>query len=125
MKQAMLKYLAFVLVTGGLGLGGLWWVWDVDAQGALKAAKQITMYSATLSPTVLSVNTSAEQTFTVAGLRVGDAVFVNKPTVQAGIALCGARVTAANTLGICFANITAAVLTPTASQAYTIVGVRP
>ena len=101
-----------------------WLGYDAVAQGTIKAAKQMALYSATLSPTVIAVSTSAEQTFSVPGLRVGDFVAVNKPTVQAGLGICGARVTAANTLGICFSNSSASQVTPTASQVYTIFGVR-
>lgn len=125
MKRLALVYGTLLVLAVGVGLYAVSLVGDADAQGRTKAAKQITYYSATLSPTVTSANTTAEQTFTVAGLRVGDAVFVNKPTVQAGLSLCGSRVTAANTLGICFGNHTAAVITPTASQAWLVIGVRP
>ena len=76
--------------------------------------------SVTLSPALIAANTSAEQTFTVNGLLAGDHVSVNKPTAQAGMAVVGTRVTAANTLGITFGNFTAANITPTAAQVYLI-----
>src|SRR6202043_200663 len=60
--------------------------------------------SATLTPAAVAANTSAEQTFTVTGLRVGDLVQVNKPTQQAGLDIGGCRVVANNTLGITFMN---------------------
>jgi hypothetical protein len=82
------------------------------------------VYTASLSPTVVTATTTNEQTFTVTGLQTGDAVFVNKPTSQTGLVLCGSRVSAANTLAICFGNVTNASVTPTSSQTYTIVGVR-
>ena len=63
---------------------------------------------------------SAEQTFTVVGLRVGDAVFVSKPTVNSGIVISSARVSATDTLAITFGNLGAAPVTPTASQVYTV-----
>ena len=73
-----------------------------------------------LSPASVAPNTSAEQTFTVTGLAVGNFVDVNKPTAQAGLGIVGTRVSAANTLAITFANFTAATITPTASETYTI-----
>lgn len=76
--------------------------------------------SLTASPVAVAANTSAEQTFTVAGLAVGDVVFVNKPTAQAGLGIVGARVSAANTLAITFANNTAGAITPTASETYRV-----
>lgn len=78
----------------------------------------------TLSPALVAANTSAEQTFTVPGLKTADFVFVNKPTAQAGLAIVGARVSAADTLAITFGNFTASGITPTASQSYTVLVVR-
>lgn len=74
----------------------------------------------TLSPAAVSPNTSAEQTFTVKGLLVGDWVAVNKPTAQAGLSIVGTRVSAADTLAITFGNLTASSITPTASQEYLV-----
>jgi len=76
--------------------------------------------SVTLSPAAVAPNTSAEQTFTVNGLQSGDYVYVNKPTNQAGLAITNVRVTAANTLGISFGNLTATSITPTASETYLV-----
>lgn len=81
--------------------------------------------SVTLSPALIALNTSAEQTFTVPGLKVGDFVAVNKPTAQAGLAIFGERVTAADTLGMTFGNFTGSSITPTASQVYTVFWLRP
>lgn len=73
---------------------------------------------AALSPTVVAANTSAEQTFTVAGLPSGTPVVVNKQTVQAGLSIGGARVSALNTLAITFVNNTSASITPTQGDIY-------
>jgi hypothetical protein len=81
--------------------------------------------SVTLSPALVAANTTAEQTFTVPGLKVGDYVDVNKPTSQAGLGVVGFRVSAADTLAITFSNNTAAGITPTASEIYTVCVVRP
>lgn len=79
----------------------------------------------TLSPASVANATTAEQTFTVQGLMVGDQVSVTKPTTQAGLGIVNSRVSAANILAITFANTTAATITPTASEAYVIELNRP
>ena len=78
------------------------------------------IYQTTLSPASVANATTAEQTFTVNGLLVGDLVSVTKPTTQAGLGIVNSRVSAANTLAICFANTTAATITPTSSEVYVI-----
>ena len=64
-----------------------------------------------LTPASTAANTSAEQTFTVTGLIASTAVIVDPPWTVAGLALAGARVSAANTLALNFANDTAGALT--------------
>lgn len=77
--------------------------------------------SATLSPAAVAAATVVEQTFTgITGLSPGMIVQVNKPTTQAGLGVLSARVSAANTLAITFINPTAATITPTASEVYTV-----
>lgn len=76
------------------------------------------LVTVTLSPSIVAANTSAEQTFTVPGVKVGDFVSVNKPTAQAGLGIVGVRVSAADTVGITFGNFTGSGITPTASQSY-------
>jgi hypothetical protein len=76
--------------------------------------------SVTLSPAAIVLNTTAEQTFTVNGLQVGDHVVVQKPTAQAGLGIVGSRVSAANTLAITFSNNTGGSITPTAAQVYKV-----
>lgn len=61
--------------------------------------------SVALVPVAVAQATTAEQTFTVNGLQVGDFVTVNKPTAQAGLGIVGARVSAANTLAINYCNV--------------------
>ena len=73
----------------------------------------------TLTPVAVAANTTAEQTFTVTGLIANTAVEVNKPSVTTGLAIVGARVSAANTLAINYGNVTAASITPP-SEVYTI-----
>lgn len=62
----------------------------------------------------VAANTTAEQDFTVRGLRVGDFVAVNKPGLSAGLGIVNARVKAANTLAVTFVNATAAPIDPAA-----------
>jgi hypothetical protein len=84
--------------------------------------QQLYVMKATLSPAQVAVNTTAEQTFTVPGLRLATDMIcaVSKPTAQAGLGIVGWRVTANDTLGITFSNNTAGAITPTASQVYLI-----
>lgn len=79
----------------------------------------------TISPAIVAANTTAEQTFTLTGVQVGDVVSVNKPTAQAGLGIVGARVSAANTIAITFSNNTASGITPTAGEVYVVNVVRP
>lgn len=82
--------------------------------------------SVTLSPAEVAINTTAEQTFTVPGIRATDVLLnITKPTAQAGLGIVGYRVTAADTIGITFANVTGGAITPTASQVYLVSWVRP
>lgn len=79
----------------------------------------------TLSPSAVSANTTAEQTFTVPGLLVGDQVSVTKPTNQAGLGIVNSRVSANNTLAITFSNNTGGGITPTAGELYAVELNRP
>ena len=78
--------------------------------------------SATLSPAAVAANTSVEQQFAVTGLQAGHLVCVMKPTAQAGLDIVAVRIVSNNLLGITFANFTAASITPTAAESYTIFG---
>jgi hypothetical protein len=77
----------------------------------------------TLNPAAIAANTTAEETFTVLGLTVGDFVAVSKPSATAGVGIVNARVSAADTLAITFANTTGGSLNP-ASELYTIAVIR-
>lgn len=88
-----------------------------------RGAAGIARYSVTLSPAAVAANTTAEQIFAVAGVAVGQAVFVNKPSAQAGLGIVGARVSSAGNVGITFSNNTAGSITPTAAETYLVVAV--
>lgn len=106
------------------------------AQAALTrgvAGGIITTYGATQSPAAVAPNTSAEvgltvQSGTVTATRTlittGDLLYINKPTSQAGLGMGNIRVSASNVAGVTFSNATAATVTPTTSQNYSIVAIR-
>lgn len=93
--------------------------------GATVPAKlpTIAFYSQSLDVASVAAITSAEQTFTVTGLTTDDRVFVNKPTLTAGLGVVNARVSAADTLALTFMNATAAAIDP-AAEIYEIVAIR-
>lgn len=77
----------------------------------------------TLTPASVGANTTAEQTFNVPGLLVGDSLDINKASHQAGLSIGNVRVSAANTLAIQFVNTSGGAIVPTAEQ-YIIGGQR-
>ena len=85
---------------------------------------KIGCFTLTLSPASVANATSAEQTFTLTGLLATDTIVVNKPTAQAGLIL-GASRAGAGFVGLTFGNFTAATITPTASEVYTVFVARP
>lgn len=72
----------------------------------------------------VGANTSAEQDFTVKGLKTGDVVYVNKPSLSAGLIIGNARVKSADTLAITFGNLTGSPINPSA-ETYQIYVMRP
>lgn len=78
----------------------------------------------TIDPASVATITTAEQTFPVPGLRVGDMVFVNKPTNTTGLGISGSRVSADDTLALSFVNPTAAGVNA-ASEIYKVLYIRP
>ena len=84
--------------------------------------KAITKFTPTWSPVAVAANTTAEQALVVAGLSATDKVIeIEKPTAQAGLGIVQWRMGTANTLYVTFSNNTAASITPTASQVYTVI----
>lgn len=71
-----------------------------------------------------NANTTAETTITVHGVKVGDLVFFNKPSYEAGMAICDARVSAADTIIITTMNTTGSNIDET-SETMTFLVVRP
>lgn len=67
-----------------------------------------------LTPSPVGANTTAEQSFTIPGLQLGDFVDVNCNSGQTvGIGIVNVRVSANNTLAVQFVNSTGGSLTPT------------
>lgn len=79
-----------------------------------------------ITPAQTDTVTCVEQTFTVNGLNVGDLISGchYNGSQTAGVGIAGARVTAANTLGITFINPTAGNLTAAAGT-YKFIVSRP
>lgn len=81
-----------------------------------------------IAPTLTSVGvatiTTAEQTYTVPGLQVGDLVIsVNRPNnTPVGVGIVNARVSAANTLALTWVNPTAGSVTPGAGVFSIVIG---
>lgn len=96
-------------------------------------ASGVYLIRATLTPAATAAATAVEQTFTSAstgtnlglsGLRVGDFVTINPPSITAGVGIVGSRVSASGTLAITFSNSTAGSLTAP-SGTYVIMVTRP
>lgn len=97
---------------------------------SIVALRGLPTVSVTLSPVAVAANSTVEQQFTITpptsgsnigiGLPAGSLVQVVKPTSQAGLDIVGCRVVSSNVLGITFANVTAAAITPTAAESYTV-----
>lgn len=83
-------------------------------------------FTAILSPASVAAATTVEQSFTVGNdVQVGMVVSVNKPTLQAGLLVTGARVAATGVVAIEFMNCTTAtVITPTPSEVYSFFAAR-
>lgn len=97
--------------------------WAFWFEKVFKGYANVQTFSKSLSPASVGANSTAEQTFTVAGLQIDDIVFVNKPSYQAGLFIGNARVSAINTLAITFVNNTGGGIVPTA-ETYKMVAIR-
>jgi hypothetical protein len=72
----------------------------------------------------VAANTTEEETVTVAGLTTDMFVSVNKPSLDAGIAVCSARVSAADTLVLQVVNSTAGAV-DASSETYKLFWFKP
>lgn len=108
--------------AGGLSVaGGTAPSLTVGASGT--PITQMRVYTPTIDPASVASFTTAEQTFTVAGLTTADKVIINKPTNTTGLGIVNARVSAADTLAITFGNFTAIAI-DAASEVYSVIAVR-
>jgi hypothetical protein len=96
---------AFIIVASANALAG-----HVDNP----AGAQIIAFTPTLTPAATSAIQTSEQSFTVTGLLTTDRVFINGPAPTSLCPPVTARVSAANTLAIGFATLSAAACTPAA-----------
>lgn len=67
----------------------------------------LNIISATVDLGSVATITTEEETVTLTGVKVGDFVIPIKPSLEAGLAVCGCRVTAADTIAITIVNPTA------------------
>lgn len=92
--------------------------------GAMLREDRFGVVGLSINVASVSANTTAEQDFTVLGLKVGDFVALCKPSLSAGLGIVNARVKAANTLSISFVNATGSPIDP-AAETYLIFWCRP
>ena len=78
----------------------------------LNPVAPLLLYSQALTPVSVASATTAEQTFTVTGLVASSPVWVNKPSLTAGLGIAGVRVSAVNTLAINYINTSGAAIVP-------------
>ena len=83
----------------------------------------VQVFEATINPTSVAANTTAEQTFTVTGLETDAAVIVSKPAHTTGLSVGNARVSAQNTLALTFANVTGSAIDPP-EETYKVLAIR-
>ena len=87
-------------------------------------ARSITIMQATVDLGSVAANTSEEETATVPGVQAGDIVIVRKPTLEAGIVIADARVSAADTVTMQVINSTGSAV-DAASETMDFVIIRP
>lgn len=92
--------------------------------GAMMNEDRFGVSSLTIDVASVAANTTAAQTFTLAGLKVGDFVAVSKPSLSAGLSIAGARVSATDTIAITFGNHTGSPIDPS-SETYLVFWFRP
>jgi hypothetical protein len=86
--------------------------------------RSINVITATVDLGSVDVNTTEEETATVPGVKVGDFVWVSKPTIEAGLSITNARVSAADTVILQVSNNTGGAINE-ASETLTFLVVRP
>lgn len=93
--------------------------------GAMLNEDRWAIVNFTYNPASIAAATTAEQTVTIPGLRVGDYLGeLTKPSLTAGVCIVNTRVSAADTLAITWANVTAGSIDPPV-ETYSIYVLRP
>lgn len=86
--------------------------------------RSINVVTATVDLGSVAANTTEEETATVTGVKTGDFIVCSKPTLEAGLTITGARVSAADTVILTVANLTGLAIDE-ASETLTFLIVRP
>lgn len=74
---------------------------------------RVTNYAVSLDVASVNANTVSRQSFTVDGIDASDSIFINSPSLDAGLEmLAGYRVTADDTIEIPFWNSTGGAINP-------------
>lgn len=92
--------------------------------GAMITEDKFCVLSLSLTIASVAANTSAEQTFTVKGVKPGDFMEVSKPSLHAGLGVGNVRVSAKDQIAIQFTNSTGSPIVPGA-ETWTLFVVRP
>lgn len=92
--------------------------------GAQTREHRFGVFSLTIDVASVATITTAEQTFTLKGVKAGDYVAVSKPSSTTGVAVGSARVSATDTIAIQFVNPTAGAVDPV-SETYLVFWCRP
>lgn len=104
-----------------------------NAQAAItrgQACGLIMSFTSPASPSLVQAQTTAASTITPMGatgaipINTGDLIYVNKPTSQAGLGVGNARASGVDAVSVTFSNNTGTSITPTASEAYSLVAIR-
>jgi len=90
---------------------------------ALADSGTLTKYQHTLTTGSVAATTTLETTSTVTGVLTGEVIAINKPALQAGLGIVGYRVSAADTIGVTYTNISTGAITPTSTDAYDIISI--
>ena len=92
--------------------------------GAMMNEDRFGVITFVYDPASIAAATTAEQTVTVPGVRLGDYLGVIKPTLTAGVGIGNVRVSAADTVAITWVNATAGAVDPP-SETYQALVFRP
>jgi len=91
--------------------------WYSDLENAIKST------AIAIDVASIPANTTAEQTFTVDGVKTTDTIIASKPSHTTGLSITGARASDANEIAITFMNATGTVIDPP-SETYKIIVIR-